>query len=300
MVGRSLVRSAPSNHEILTTTRNELDLTDLSKVREFFHVNKVEAVIMAAARVGGIFANSNNQTQFLVENLAIQNSIFQAAVSANVENFIFLGSSCIYPKFAEQPIRESSLMTGTLEETNESYAIAKIAGVRLCKVIADETWNNYISLMPTNLYGPHDNFDLLTSHVPAALLRRFHEAVDHDLESVGVWGTGKPIREFMHVDDLASACWHFLQIGLRGDLINIGTGVGLTIEEFANKIAKIVGFSGKIVFDLSKPDGTPKKVLDVSKATSFGWTSKIPLDIGLRDTYNWFIEKYKLGEIRGI
>jgi GDP-L-fucose synthase len=211
-----------------------------------------------------------------------------------------LGSSCAYPKFAIQPIKESSLLTGALEKTNEGYALAKIAGIRLAQAIYEEKDMNYFSLMPTNLYGPNDNFDFHSSHAPAALIRRFHEAKISGSSSVTLWGTGSPTREFMHVDDLAAACWFFLNKKLGGELINIGTGLGTSIKQFAQLTASIVGFEGLIEFDSSKPDGTPEKILDISKAKSLGWTSKISLLEGLSETYSWFLETLETGKIRGI
>ena len=299
MVGQSLMRSAPADTEIFSTSRSELDLTRTLDLIEYFKYNRIEAVIMAAAKVGGIYANSNNQTTFLLENLKIQNSVFEAAIKNNIKNFIFLGSSCIYPKYARQPIDESQLMSGPLEPTNESYAIAKIVGLRFCRVIFEELGFNYFTLMPANLYGPGDNFDILNSHVPAALMRRFHEAKISKQKTVRVWGTGKPYREFMHVDDLSSACWHFMNQGVGGQLINIGTGQEMTIKDFSRKIAKIVGYTGNVEFDSSQPDGTPRKLLNIEKAKSLGWTPKISLTIGLENTYNWFTQQYEKGEIRG-
>jgi GDP-L-fucose synthase len=300
MVGHSLIKSAPSQHQVFFTSRAELDLTRTLEISEFFKTNGIEAVIMAAARVGGIFANMNNQRAFLLENLKIQNAIFEAALMNNIKKFIFLGSSCIYPKFADQPIKETSLLTGALEETNASYALAKIAGVQLCSSIFQELGLEYFSLMPTNLYGSHDNFDLLESHVPAALMRRIHEAKASAARSVKVWGTGNPKREFMHVDDLASACWYFLDYPKGGELINIGTGKGISISNFAALMKEIIGYRGDLEFDTSFPDGTPVKILDVSKAKTLGWESRIDLSTGLAKTYEWFEGAYRKGEIRGL
>ena len=298
-MGRSVIRQAPSDVEIFTTSRKELDLTNYAEVRAHFKSINVDSVIFAAARVGGILANSSNQLDFLLENLKIQNSVIQAALDSNVTNFLFLGSSCIYPKFSPQPIKETSLLTGPLEESNEGYAIAKIAGLKLCREIYQERGLNYFSLMPTNLYGPGDNFDVNDSHVPASLMRRFHAGKLAGLDSVEVWGTGKPTREFMHVFDLASACWYFLNQRLGGELINIGTGSDISINDFAELMKRVVGFEGKIQFDLSKPDGTPRKVLDVSKAKKLGWTTQIALEEGLTSTYRWYLEALKKGEVRG-
>jgi GDP-L-fucose synthase len=300
LVGSALLRTASSSVQILTAEKEDLDLTNRTKVFEFLNKESPDAVILAAAKVGGIGANSSHQFQFLLENLDIQNSVMSQSLKVGVPNFIFLGSSCVYPKYASQPIAESSLLSGSLEETNEGYAIAKIAGIRLARAISEEKNLNYFSLMPSNLYGPNDNFDLDSSHVPAALIRRFHEAMITKTKEVSIWGTGKPRREFMHVDDLANACWFFLIQKLGGQLLNIGTGVDITIKDFANMIALIVGFEGSINFDHSKPDGTPEKLLDVSKARSFGWASGISLLDGLSDTYKWYVRTIGTGQIRGL
>ncbi len=299
MVGSSILRLAPQEHEIVTVTRNEVDLTNSREVKSFLQGNSVDAVVMAAAKVGGIGANSKFQKAFLVENLNLQNGVLVGASDAGIAKLIFLGSSCIYPKLAPQPISESSLLTGILEPTNEGYALAKIAGVRLCKAIFDEQSLKFFSLMPTNLYGPNDNFDKFVSHVPAALMRKFHEAKVSNDPEVFVWGTGKPRREFMHVDDMAQACWYMLDQEVGGELINIGTGEDVTIAEFADLIAKVVGYGGKIIYDSSKPDGTPRKLLDVNKAHSYGWKHLIQLEDGLRQTYAWFVDALAKGEVRG-
>jgi GDP-L-fucose synthase len=299
MVGSSILRLAPQEHEIVTVTRNEVDLTNSREVKSFLQGNSVDAVVMAAAKVGGIGANSKFQKAFLVENLNLQNGVLVGASDAGIARLIFLGSSCIYPKLAPQPISESSLLTGILESTNEGYALAKIAGVRLCKAIFDEQSLKFFSLMPTNLYGPNDNFDKFASHVPAALMRKFHEAKVSNDPEVFVWGTGKPRREFMHVDDMAQACWYMLDQEVGGELINIGTGEDVTIAEFADLIAKVVGYGGKIIYDSSKPDGTPRKLLDVNKAHSYGWKHLIELEDGLRQTYAWFVDALAKGEVRG-
>jgi len=299
MVGSSILRLAPHGHEIITVTRNEVDLTNSREVKSFLQGNSVDAVVMAAAKVGGIGANSKFQKAFLVENLNLQNGVLVGASDAGIARLIFLGSSCIYPKLAPQPISESSLLTGILEPTNEGYALAKIAGIRLCKAIFDEQSLKFFSLMPTNLYGPNDNFDKFASHVPAALMRKFHEAKVSNDPEVFVWGTGKPRREFMHVDDMAQACWYMLDQEVGGELINIGTGEDVTIAEFADLIAKVVGYGGKIIYDSSKPDGTPRKLLDVNKAHSYGWKHLIELEDGLRQTYAWFVDALAKGEVRG-
>ena len=297
MVGSALARSVPKHHELITASRTELDLANYGSVVDFFKRTMPECVILAAAKVGGIGANSQNQKTF--ENLTIQNSVLKAATEAGITKLIFLGSSCIYPKFAPQPISELSLLAGPLEATNEGYALAKIAGIRLCKAIFEEDNFDYFSLMPTNLYGPNDNFDKFASHVPAALMRKFHEAKINIEPEVVVWGTGTPRREFMHVDDMARACWYMLDQDVGGELINIGTGEDVTIAEFAELMAKVVGYEGKIVYDTSKPDGTPRKLLDVRKAHSYGWKHQIELEDGLRQTYAWFVDALAKGEVRG-
>ena len=299
MVGSALLRTAPSETKIFTATKNELVLTDKDDVERYLKKIKPDAVIIAAAKVGGIGANSANQRQFLVENLLLQNSIISAAADAKISKLIFLGSSCIYPKFAPQPIEEVSLLSGKLEPTNEGYAIAKIAGIRLIKAVFDEEHLNFFSLMPTNLYGPGDNFNLESGHVPAALMRKFHEAKINRDKVVVVWGSGSPRREFMHVDDMARACWYMLGQKAGGELINVGTGQDIEIAKFAQLMAKVVGFEGEIVYDSSKPDGTPRKLLDVSKIHAYGWKNQIELEDGLRQTYAWFVNSLRNGEVRG-
>lgn len=299
LVGSALLRNFPSGVKIIIASRSTLNLADSNAVRIFLSKNNVDSVIFAAAKVGGIGANSKHHKSFIVDNLTIQNSVIVAASELKLPNFLFLGSSCIYPKFAEQPIKEASLLTGLLEPTNEGYALAKIAGVRLAKAIYEEENLNYFSLMPTNLYGPNDNFDKYSSHVPASLMRKFHEAKLNKLDEVVVWGTGSPRREFLHVDDMARACWHMLNQDVGGELINIGTGTDIAIAEFAKLMAEVVGYEGKILYDASKPDGTPRKLLDVSKAHSFGWKHQIQLEDGLRQTYAWFLDALTKGEVRG-
>lgn len=299
MVGQSIVKLTPSKHQVITANRDELNLENYDDLRIFFDANRIDAVILAAAKVGGIRSNSLHQHDFLLRNLNIQNSVIEASFKSKVETLVFLGSSCVYPKFATQPIRETSLLSGSLEPTNEGYAIAKIAGIRLCKAIFEETGRNFFSLMPSNLYGPNDNFDFESSHVPAALMRKFHEAKMNRNSEVFVWGTGKPLREFTHVDDIGLACWHMIEQFHGGELINIGTGIDLPISKFAELMAKVVGYQGHILYDSSKPDGTPRKLLDVSKAHSYGWKHKIQLEDGLRQTYSWFVEALAKGEVRG-
>ena len=299
LVGTALVRNAPIDYELITADRKNLDLTDKVAVHDFLKATKPDAVILAAAKVGGISANSKHQKDFLLTNLEIQDAVIDSAANNGIPNLIFLGSSCIYPKLAPQPISESSLLTGPLEPTNEGYSLAKIAGIRLCKAISEEQNLNYFSLMPTNLYGQNDNYDLEASHVPAALMRRFHDAKEKGIAQVDIWGTGAPKREFMHVDDMASATWYMLEVGAPGELINVGTGEDITIRDFSILMAEVIGYEGKMNFDTTKPDGTPRKLLDVSKIHALGWRHKIELRAGLNQTYDWFKHAIKKGEIRG-
>ncbi|MBA3544403.1 MAG: GDP-L-fucose synthase, partial [Chthoniobacterales bacterium] len=273
LVGSAIQRklSGEGFTRLLTRTRAELDLTSPAAVEEFFRQEKPAIVVVAAARVGGIKANNDRPVEFLLENLQIQNNLIRAAHESGARKLLFLGSSCIYPKLAPQPIPESALLGGPLEPTNEAYAIAKIAGIKLCQAYAREHGDNFISGMPTNLYGPNDNFDLETSHVLAALLRKAHEAKVAGARELVVWGSGKPQREFLHVDDLASACFFLLQNYDSPEIINVGTGQDLTIRELAEMISEVVGFGGRLTWDASKPDGTPRKLLDTSKIESLGW-----------------------------
>jgi GDP-L-fucose synthase len=271
-------------------THHELDLTDQLAVREFFAAERPQAVIMAAARVGGIHANNSQPALFIRDNLLIQDNVIDAAHRSGVAKFVFLGSSCIYPKLAPQPIKEEYLLTGPLEPTNEWYAIAKIAGVKMCQAYRREFGFNAISLMPTNLYGPGDNFDLQNSHVLPALIRRFHEAKVRGDESVTVWGTGTPRREFLHVDDLADAVLYLLRSYEAEAIVNIGWGEDVTIRELAELVMSAIGYRGRLVFDANKPDGTPRKLLDVSRLTALGWQARIPLKSGIERTYTWFKE----------
>ena len=299
LVGTALVRNAPIDYELITADRKNLDLTDKVAVHDFLKATKPDAVILAAAKVGGISANSKHQKDFLLTNLEIQDAVIDSAANNGIPNLIFLGSSCIYPKLAPQPISESALLTGPLEPTNEGYSLAKIAGIRLCKAISEEQNLNYFSLMPTNLYGQNDNYDLEASHVPAALMRRFHDAKEKGIAQDDIWGTGAPKREFMHVDDMASATWYMLEVGAPGELINVGTGEDITIRDFSILMAEVIGYEGKMNFDTTKPDGTPRKLLDVSKIHALGWRHKIELRAGLNQTYDWFKHAIKKGEIRG-
>lgn len=299
MVGSSILRTAPSGIEIHCADREELDLTSEKDVTDYLLVNKIDSVIMAAARVGGIAANNTHQYDFLSENMKLQIGVIGGSRDAGVRNFVFLGSSCIYPSDAAQPINEDSLLTGRLEPTNEGYALAKITGVRMCRAISEEQGVNYFSLMPSNLYGSNDNFDLFSSHVPAALMRKFHEAKLVESETVKIWGDGSPQREFTHVDDLAAACWFFLGKNLGGEILNIGSGFEVSIKEFAELMKEVTGFKGSIEFDSNMPNGIPRKLLNSSKALAMGWSPKIALHQGLEATYSWFRGAYAEGHIRG-
>ena len=290
LVGSAIVRAlkAQGFSQLLLRTHRELDLTHQAAVVEFFQKERPQAVIMAAARVGGIQANNVRPAEFIRDNLLIQDNVIDAAYRSGVAKFVFLGSSCIYPKLAPQPIKEDSLLTGPLEPTNEWYAIAKIAGVKMCQAYRRQYGLNAISLMPTNLYGPGDNFDLQNSHVLPALIRRFHEAKLRGDGSLTVWGTGTPRREFLHVDDLADAVIYLLKTYDDEAIVNIGWGQDVTIRELAEIVASVAGFRGRLEFDSSKPDGTPRKLLDTSRLTALGWTPKIKLKAGIEDTYAWF------------
>src|SRR6266480_454058 len=290
MVGSALMRrlEAEAFSNVVTRERAQLDLTDEFAVAKFFTGERPDIAIVAAAKVGGIKANNDYPVEFLVENLRIQNNVIRVAYKNGARKLLFLGSSCIYPKFAPQPIPESALLTGPLEQTNEAYAIAKIAGIKLCQAYAREYGANFISAMPTNLYGPNDNFDLETSHVLAALLRKAHEAKMHNDQRVIVWGTGKPRREFLHVDDLASACLLLLEKYDSPDIVNVGYGEDISIRELAELICEVLGFDGELAWDTSKPDGTPRKLLDVSKLRALGWKPAISLRDGIARTYQWF------------
>jgi GDP-L-fucose synthase len=292
MAGSAIVRrlKAEGFENILCRTRSELDLLDERSVRDFFQAERPQVVVDAAARVGGIIANSEKPVEFLLENLTIQNNVIRSAAETGVEKLLFLGSSCIYPKMAPQPIPESALLTGPLEPTNDAYALAKIAGIRLCQAYASQYGKNFISAMPTNLYGPNDNFDLRTSHVLPALIRKVHEAVKASSASVGVWGSGNPRREFLHADDLASACVFLLRRYDSPEIVNVGCGEDVTIRELAETVCEVVGFKGELVFDTSKPDGTPRKLLNVEKLFGMGWRPSIPLREGIRGAYQWFLQ----------
>lgn len=300
MVGSAIVRqlSLRNNVDVITRTRAELDLLDQNAVNEFFAAEGINEVYLAAAKVGGIHANNTYPAEFIYENLMMECNIIHAAHNNNVQHLLFLGSSCIYPKLAEQPMTESALLTGTLESTNEPYAIAKIAGIKLCESYNRQYGRDYRSVMPTNLYGENDNFHPENSHVIPALMRRFHEAKLNNDKEVIVWGTGKPMREFLYVDDMAAASVHVMELDGESyqtntepmlSHINVGTGKDCTIREMAEIMAKVVGFEGEVVFDSSKPDGTLRKLMDVSRLASLGWKYKVELETGLRNTYEWFL-----------
>jgi GDP-L-fucose synthase len=292
LVGSALVRALRRDgfNSIVTRDRAELDLRDPAGVDRFFAEEKPAAVVLAAAKVGGIKANNDLPVEFLLDNLDVQNNVIRAAYENGVRKLLFLGSSCIYPKHAPQPIPESALLTGPLEPTNEAYAIAKIAGIKLCQSYHREYNANFISAMPTNLYGPNDNFDLVSSHVLPALLRKAHLAKKEGARELVVWGSGKPRREFLHVDDLAEACVFLLQNYDSPEIINVGCGEDISIRELAELICEIVGFKGTLAWDTTKPDGTPRKLLDVSKIHALGWRHRIGFREGIRRTYEWFLE----------
>ena len=290
LVGSALVRKLTGEgfENLLTRTREELDLTNRGAVENFFRTQKPSIVLLAAARVGGIKANNDEPVEFLIQNLEIQNNVIRAAFENKVRKLLFLGSACIYPKFAPQPIPESALLGGPLEPTNEPYALAKIAGIKLCQAYARQYGATFISAMPTNLYGPNDNFDLERSHVLAALLRKADEAKTAGAQEIIAWGSGNPRREFLHVDDLADACLFLLRNYAQPEIINVGTGKDLTVRELADLVCEVVGFTGKVSWDASKPDGTPRKLLDTSKMESLGWNPRIPLREGIARTYEWY------------
>lgn len=292
MVGSGIVRALEraGYTRILTRTRAELDLLDRAEVRSFFETERPRLVVDAAAKVGGIIANSEQPVEFLLQNVTIQNNIIEAAADFGVDKLLFLGSSCIYPKLAPQPITEDSLLSGPLEPTNDAYALAKIAGIKLCQAYSKQYGKNFISGMPTNLYGPNDNFDLHTSHVLPALIRKVHEAKLRGDKSYVVWGTGSPRREFLHVDDLSEACLFLLENYNEPEIVNIGCGEDVTIRELAETVCDVLGFQGELVFDTTKPDGTPRKLLDMSKLFSMGWKPRIPLREGIRGAYDWYLQ----------
>ena len=293
LVGSAIVRAltAAGYNNLVTRSRSELDLLNQTDVESFFATEKPEYVFLAAAKVGGIMANKTYPAEFIFENLTIQNHVIQNAHKYGVTKLLFLGSSCIYPKYAEQPIKEEYLLTGTLEPTNDAYAIAKIAGIMMCQSYNRQYGDNFISVMPTNLYGENDNFDPETSHVLPALIRRFHEAKLDNTSEVTVWGSGSPMREFLYVDDMASACIHLMKTYSEPEIVNIGTGQDVTIRELAETIADVTGYTGSITWDTTKPDGTPRKLLDVSKLHALGWKHSVKLRAGIKLTHDWYTIK---------
>lgn len=292
MVGSAIWRHLEEKgyENLIGKSSKELDLRDQHAVMSFLKNEKPDIIIDAAAKVGGILANKNSPYQFLMENMQIQNNLIDSSLKNDVEKFIFLGSSCIYPKLAPQPLKEEYLLTDSLEPTNEWYAVAKITGIKTCEAIRKQFGKDYVSMMPTNLYGTHDNFDLNTSHVLPAMIRKFHEAKENNHAPVTLWGSGTPMREFLFVDDMAASVVFALENKLPEHLYNVGTGVDLTIKELAELIQKIVGHTGEIVWDSSKPDGTPRKLMDVSKMHSLGWKHQVSLENGISKTYQWFLE----------
>ena len=294
MVGSAIFKilKCKGYSNLIGKSSKDLDLKNQKSVRAFYKKEKPDIVIDAAAKVGGILANNSSPYQYLMENLLIQNNLIDEALKNGVEKFIFLGSSCIYPKFSKQPIKEDYILTNSLEPTNEWYAIAKISGVKACQAIKKQYNKEYISLMPTNLYGYNDNFDLQTSHVLPAIIRKFHEAKINGDSIVKLWGTGKPYREFLFVDDLADAVLFCMENDLEEDIYNVGSGIDITIRDLAIKIQKIIGHKGSIIWDKSKPDGTPKKLMDITKLKNLGWKYKISLDEGIERTYNWFLNNF--------
>ena len=294
MVGSALMRRlrAKGYANLLARTRQELDLTNQAAVHRFMELTRPDYVFLAAAKVGGIVANSTYRGDFIYQNLIIQENIIHAALETGVKSLLFLGSSCIYPRDCRQPIREDYLLTGPLESTNEPYAVAKVAGVKLCEAFNAQYGTRYVSVMPTNLYGPNDHYDLATSHVLPALLRKAHIAKEEDADTLEVWGSGKPRREFLYVDDLADACILLMDKGIGGGIYNIGMGTDLTIRELAETIMRVVGFHGRLVFDASKPDGTPRKLLDVSRMRELGWQPRYSFEEGVRLTYRWCLDNH--------
>ena len=295
LVGSSILRALDKAgyKNIVYRTHQELDLTNYEAVKEFFEKERPEYVFLAAAKVGGLWANKTHKAEFIYENLQIQNNVIKNAYDFGVKKLLFLGSSCIYPKMCPQPIKEEYLLSGYLEETNDAYAIAKISGLMMCRAFRQQYGVDYISAMPTNLYGYNDNFDLESSHVLPALIRKIHEAKENNIPEVTVWGTGAPLREFLFVDDLAEALVFLMNEYSGEEHVNVGTGTDVSIKELAQLICNVVGYTGKIVFDTSKPDGTPKKLLDVSKINSLGWKAKVSLEEGIRKTYEWYLKEYK-------
>lgn len=293
LVGSAIVRKLTSEgySNILTAAREELDLRNQADTLKYFEQNKPDYVFLSAAKVGGILANNTYPAQFIYDNVMIESNIIHSSYLTGVKKLLFLGSSCIYPKFASQPLREDSLLTGELEPTNEPYAIAKILGIKMCQSYHREYGVNSVSAMPTNLYGINDNFDLNNSHVLPAMIRKFHEAKIDGNKTVTLWGTGSPFREFLYVDELADACLFLMKNYNNPEIINIGTGKDITIKDLAELVKRTIGFNGEIIWDSSKPDGTPRKLMDVSKLNSLGWKSSLSLEDGIKNTYNWYLSK---------
>lgn len=295
LVGSAIVRNLKYKgyKNVIGKNHRELDLMNFEAVREFFRNEKPEYIFLAAAKVGGIGVNDKSPADFIYENLMIECNVIRAAHDFKAKKLLFLGSSCIYPKMCSQPIKEEYLLSGYLEPTNEGYALAKICGLKMCEFFKKQYGDNFISVMPTNLYGPNDNFDLETSHVMPALIRKFHEAKINNKPSVEIWGTGKPLREFLHVDDMSDACVYLMEKYNGHEHVNIGTGKEISIKELAMLIKSIVGYEGELRFDQSKPDGTPRKLLDINKLNNLGWKYKIELEAGIKDLYNWFLQNYR-------
>lgn len=295
LVGSAIFRKLEEQGytNLVYKTSKELDLRNPKQVEDFFQTEQIEYVFLAAAKVGGIVANNQYPADFIRDNLMIQTNVIDSAYRSGVKKLLFLGSTCIYPKMASQPLKEEYLLTGELEPTNDAYAIAKIAGIKMCQSYNRQYGTKYISVMPTNLYGPNDNFDLHTSHVLPALIRKFHEAKENNAEFVEVWGTGTPLREFLYSDDLADACVYLINNYEGNEIVNIGVGKDLSIKELAEKVKETVGFTGELRFDTSKPDGTPRKLVDVSKLNSLGWKATTSLDEGLKKAYDWFLQTEK-------
>jgi len=291
LVGSAIVRRLKRDGytTLLTATSSELDLREQAAVREFFGRERPDYVFLAAARVGGILANNDYPADFIYQNLMIEANVIESARQSGVKKLLFLGSTCIYPKLAQQPLKEEYLLTGALEPTNEWYAVAKIAGIKLCQAYQRQYGCKFISAMPTNLYGPEDNFDLETSHVMPALIRKFHEAKVAAAPTVTVWGTGKPLREFLHVDDCAAACLYLMEHYDAAEIVNVGVGKDISIADLACLVKQVVGYQGEIVYDLNRPDGTPRKLLDVSRINRLGWKAGVSLEQGVRDAYGWFL-----------
>ena len=297
-IARQLQKAGYTN--LVTATSRELDLREQVAVREFFAREKPEYVVLAAAKVGGILANDSYPAEFIYDNLMMEANVIDAAYRVGVKKLLFLGSTCIYPRMAPQPLKEEYLLSGPLEPTNEWYAVAKIAGIKLCQAYHRQYGCEFISAMPTNLYGPGDNFDLEKSHVLPALIRKFHEAKIAGMATVTVWGSGKPLREFLHVDDCAEACVFLLENYAGNDIVNIGTGSDISIAALAELVRQVVGFDGEIIFDSGKPDGTPRKLVDASRIQALGWRASIPLEAGIEETYRWFLDNISEHKVRGL